>query len=85
MELLSSQTEIKNVKKKIKKTSRNIDDVIRAVLNFFFQKDFEHKKMTKRTKSTKKHKKHQKAQKRNQAKVQNANKRTKIKNALKNI
>ena len=28
------------------------------------------------------HKKHQKAQKRNQAKAQNANKRTKIKNAL---
>ena len=30
-----------------------------------------------------KYKKHQKSQKRNQAKVQNANKRTKIKNALK--
>ena len=30
-----------------------------------------------------KHKKHQKTQKRNQAKAQNANKRTKIKNALK--
>ena len=29
------------------------------------------------------HKKHQKAQKRNQAKAQNANKRTKIKNAIK--
>ena len=66
--------------------SSNINEVIRAVLNslffifFFLQKDFA------RTKSTKKHKnlkKVQKAQKRNQAKAQNANKRTKIKNALK--
>ena len=39
-------------------------------------------KAPKTPKSTKKPKKHQKAQKRNQAKVQNANKRTKIKNAL---
>ena len=67
--------------------SSNVNEVIRAVLNslffyflFFLQKDFA------RTKSTKKHKnlkKVQKAQKRNQAKAQNANKRTKIKNALK--
>ena len=53
-------------------------------------------KSTKSTKSTEKHKKHkstkstkgteihQKAQKRNQAKAQNGNRRTKIKNALKN-
>ena len=40
------------------------------------QKDFSH---------TKKHQKAQKAQKCNQAKTQNANKRTKIKNALKNL
>ena len=63
--------------------SSNINEVIRAVLNFllFFTKRFRtHKKAPKSTKSTKKH---QKAQKRNQAKVQNANKRTKIKNALK--
>ena len=40
------------------------------------------KKHQKAPKSTKMHKKHQKAQKRNQAKAQNANKRTKIKNAL---
>ena len=50
--------------------SSNINEVIRAVLNsfFFFSKKF-------RTP--------QKAQKHNQEKVQNANKRTKIKNALK--
>ena len=41
---------------------------------YFLRKDFTP------TKSTKKH---QKAQKRNQAKVQNANKRIKIENALK--
>ena len=56
----------------------NINEVIRAVLNslFFLQKDFARIKSTKSTKSTK-------AQKHNRAKVQNANKRTKIKNALK--
>ena len=65
--------------------SSNINEVIRAVLNFFFflRKDFV------RTKSTKKHQKAQKApkntrktQKRNQAKAQNANKQTKIKKHL---
>ena len=66
-------------------TSSNINEVIRAVLNiFFFTKRFyTQKKAPKSTKKYKKDKKHQKAQKRNQAKVQNANKRTKIKNALK--
>ena len=75
--------------------SSNINQVITAVLNslFFLQKDFartkstkKHQKFpksTKRTKSTEKHQKHKKAQKRNQAKAQNANKRTKIKNVLK--
>ena len=65
--------------------SSNINEVIRAVLNFllFFTKRFRtHRKAPKSTKSTKKHQKAQKAQKRNQAKAQNANKRTKIKNAL---
>ena len=54
--------------------SSNINEVIKTSLNlllFFLRKDFT------RTK------KHQKAPKRNQAKVQNANKPTKIKNALK--
>ena len=37
----------------------------------------------KSTKKHQEHKKHQKAQKRNQAKAQNANERTKIKNVLK--
>ena len=50
--------------------SRNINEVIRAVLNFLFF----YEKIA-----------HQKAQKRNHAKAQNANKQTKIKNALKNI
>ena len=70
--------------------SRNINEVIRAVVNFYFftkrfrthQKHQKAPKAPKTPKSTKKPKKHQKAQKRNQAKVQNANKRTKIKNAL---
>ena len=59
--------------------SSNINEAIRAVLIslFFLQKDFT---CTKSTKSTKKH---QKEQKRNQAKAQNTNKQTKIKNALK--
>ena len=69
---------------KVTVLSSNLNEVIRAVLNFFFlRKDFAR---------TKKHKKHQKApktpkapkaQKRNQAKAQKANKRTKVKNALK--
>ena len=52
--------------------SSNINEVIRAVLNLllFFYKKISHAP---------------KAQKHNQAKVQNANKRTKVKNALKNI
>ena len=50
---------------------------------YFLRKDFTPtKNHQKAPKSTKMHKKHQKAQKRNQAKAQNANKRTKIKNAL---
>ena len=50
----------------------NINEVIRALLNtlLFFYKMISHAP---------------KAQKHNQAKVQNANKRTKVKNALKNI
>ena len=70
-----------------------INEVIRAVLNFlcyfiifFLQKFFartKNTKNTKSTKSTKNHQKYKKAHKRNQAKTQNANKRTKIKNALK--
>ena len=73
--------------------SSNINEVIRAVLNFllFFYEEISHaqistKKHKNAQKRTKKHKKAQKApkvQKHNQAKVQNANKRTKIKNALK--
>ena len=68
----------------------NMNEVIRAVLTFllFFTKGFctHHKapKITKKDqKSPKITKKHQKIQKRNQAKAQNANKRTKIENALK--
>ena len=85
---------------KRKYLSTNINEVIRAVLNFLFF----YVKILHAQKSTKRHKKHkkakkakkakkvqkvqkapkaQKAQKGNQAKVQNANKRTKIKNALK--
>ena len=71
--------------------SSNINEIIRAVLNpvlFFYEKILYAQKAIK---STKKHKKAptaqkaRKAQKRNQPKAQNANKRTKIKNALKNI
>ena len=60
--------------------SSNINEVIRAILNFF---NFF---FTKRYCKQKKHQKAPKAQKtekRNQANAQNANKRTKIKNALK--
>ena len=68
------------------KFSSDINEVIRAVLNFFLGKYFACTKSTKSTKitqgkkdtkSTKKHQKHQKAQKsqkHNQAKAQNANK-----------
>ena len=63
----------------------NTNEIIRAVLNFlFFNKKISH--LQKSIKSTKKHQKHKKApkaQKRNQAKIQNANKQTKIKHALK--
>ena len=54
--------------------------MIKAVVNlllFFTKRFYTHKKAPKSTK------KHKKAQKRNQAKAQNVNKRTKIKNALK--
>ena len=81
----------------MKKISINLNEVIRTVLNFLFsflRTDFartkKHKtsqKSTKKYKKTQKgsekHQKHKKAQRRNQAKAQNANKRTKIKNALK--
>ena len=62
------------------KFSSDINEVIRAVLNFFFRKIFcVHKKHKKHKNNTrqKRHKKHQKAQKsqkHNQAKAQNANK-----------
>ena len=63
---------------KVTVLSSNLNEVIRAVLNFFFlREDFA------RTKKHKKHQKAPKAQKRNQAKAQKANKRTKVKNALK--
>ena len=59
--------------------SSNINEVIRAVLNFlFFYEKISH--APKSTKSTKKHKKHKNATKQ---KHKNANKRTKIKNVLK--
>ena len=65
----------------------NINEVIRAVLNslliFFYKKISHAPKSTKKHENAQKAQKIQKAQKRNQAKVQNANKRTKIKNALK--
>ena len=85
---------------KNKQFSSNINEAIRAFLNsYFFYKKISHapkaRKTPKNTKSTKKHKnhqktpkstkKHQKEQRRNQAKAQNANKRTKIKNVFKNI
>ena len=86
---------------KNKQFSGNINEAIRAFLNsyFFLQKDFARTKSTKNTpkapkstKTTKKHqkapkstKKHQKEQRRNQAKAQNTNKQTKIKNVFKNI
>ena len=66
--------------------SSNIKDIISAVLNslfiyFFYKKILHALKAPKAQKSTKS----TKTQKHNQAKVQNANKQTKIKNALKNI
>ena len=60
--------------------SSNINEVIRAVLNlllFFYKKFLHAQKSTKTIGSTKK------AQKRNQAKAQNANEQTKIKNVPK--
>ena len=63
--------------------SSNINEVIKAVLNylsFFYEKILQAQKTTK---STRKHQKHKKAQKRNQTKAQNANERTKITNVLK--
>ena len=78
-------------------TSSNINEVIRAVLNsffFVFSKKISHAQ--KSTKKHKKHKKHQKApkapettkstkstKKHTNAQSKNANKKTKIKNALK--
>ena len=67
--------------------SSNINEVIRAVSNvllFFLRKDFVH---TKSTKQYEKYKKAQKAQKapKNTKKYKSVNKRTKIKNAFKNI
>ena len=53
-----------------------INEVIRAVLNLLFIYLFFYKKILHVHKA-------QKAQKRNQAKVKNANKQTKIKNAVK--
>ena len=57
--------------------SSNVNEVIRAVLNslFFLRKYFARTKAPKAPKAPK-------AQRRNQAKAQNANKRTKIKNVL---
>ena len=72
----------------ISKFSSNINEVIKAVLNFSFltKRFYTHQKHKKNTRHTrhKRHKKHQKAlktQKHNKAKPKNANKRTKIKNA----
>ena len=65
-----------------KKLSGNINEVIRAVLSPLFIYFFLGKKILATPKAPK-GQKAQKAQKRNQAKAQNANKRTKIKNALK--
>ena len=59
--------------------SGNINEVIRANLNFLF---FFYKKIWHSQKAPKSQKV-QKAQKHNQAKAQNGNKRTKLKNALK--
>ena len=75
------------------KFSSNKNEVIRVVLNFLMFFFYENILYTPKVqKSTKKHKKHKKApkvqkalkaQKHNQAKAQNANKQTKIKNAFK--
>ena len=67
--------------------STNINEVIRTVLNFLLIY-FSLKKDFVRTKSTKKYQKYKKAQQaqkapKNTEKHKNANKRTKIKNALK--
>ena len=70
--------------------SSNINEVIRAVLNFFFYEKILHAqkaqkapKSTKNTKSTKSTKSTKKGKNATKQKVQNANKRTKIKNTLK--
>ena len=61
--------------------SSNINEVIRAVLSsFFLRKEFA---CTKSTKSSKKHQKPQKLRNATKQKYKNANKQTKIKNALK--
>ena len=71
--------------------SSDINEIIWVVLKpvlFFYEKILYAPKAIKSTKKHKKAAKAQKAlkaQKRNQLKAQNANKRTKIKNALKNI
>ena len=60
--------------------SSNINEDIKTGLNLLL---FFYEKILHAPKSTKKHQEHKKAPKRNQAKAQNANKPTKIKNALK--
>ena len=62
-------------------SSSNINEVIRAVLNFFYEKILYAQRAQKAPKSTNKHQKHKKTQKSKEAKEQNANKRKKIKNA----
>ena len=60
--------------------SSNINEVFKTVLNFLL---FFCEKILHAPKSTKKHKTQKSPQKRNQAKAQNANKRTKKSNVLK--
>ena len=60
--------------------SSNKNEVIKTVLNFLL---FFYEKILHAPKSTKKHKTKKTTQKRNQAKAQNANKRTKKSNVLK--
>ena len=74
----------------ISKFNSNINEVIKAVLNFSFltRRFYTHQKHKKNKRHTrhKRHKKHQKAlktQKHNKAKPKNANKQTKIKNVHK--
>ena len=63
-----------------KYSSSNINEVIRAVLNFLL---FFYEKILHAPKSTKKHQKHKKHKNATKQKHKNANKQTKIKNALK--